>query len=125
MEEKLEKDSTTGPKNNKIPLNLLLSFYLHKEINNLSLQVIKCKFKVKDLTETIEKGLRKIGITVSKPVLAVICIIFGVLIIVVPPLLAYLLGIFLIIEGILLLTEHLELQKQQPTQPSQPSETSQ
>jgi len=80
---------------------------------------------VKDLTETIEKGLRKIGITVSKPVLAVICIIFGVLIIAVPPLLAYLLGIFLIIEGILLLTEHLELQKQQPTQPSQPSEPSQ
>jgi len=78
---------------------------------------------VKDLTEAIEKGLRKIGITVSKPVLAVICIIFGVLIIVLPPLLAYLLGIFLIIEGILLLTEHLELQKQQPTQPSQSSET--
>ena len=77
------------------------------------------------MTETIEKGLRKIGITVSKPVLAVICIIFGVLIIAVPPLLAYLLGIFLIIEGILLLTEHLELQKQQPTQPSQPSEPSQ
>jgi len=124
LEEKLEKDSTTGPKNNKIPPNLLLNFYLHKEINSLSLQVIKCKFKVKDLTEAIEKGLRKIGITVSKPVLAVLCIIFGVLIIVVPQLLAYLLGIFLIIEGILLLTEHLELQKQQPTQPSQPSEPS-
>jgi len=77
------------------------------------------------LTEAIEKGLRKMGTTVSKPVLAVLCIIFGVLIIVVPQLLAYLLGIFLIIEGILLLTEHLELQKQQPTRPSQPYETSQ
>ncbi|RLG97557.1 DUF3096 domain-containing protein [Candidatus Bathyarchaeota archaeon] len=77
------------------------------------------KFKVKDLTETIEKGLRKIGITVSKPVLAILCIIFGVLIIVLPPLLAYLIGIFLIIEGILLLTEHMEIQKQQQSQLSQ------
>ena len=77
------------------------------------------------MTETIEKGLRKIGITVSKPVLAVICIIFGVIVIAWKESLNYIVGIFLIIEGVLLLTEHLELQKQQPTQPSQPSETSQ
>jgi len=80
---------------------------------------------VKDLTEAIEKGLRKIGITVSKPVLAVICIIFGVIVIAWKESLNYIVGIFLIIEGILLLTEHLELQKQQPTQPSQSSEPSQ
>jgi len=77
------------------------------------------------LTEAIEKGLRKIGITVSKPVLAVLCIIFGVIVIAWKESLNYIVGIFLIIEGILLLTEHLELQKQQPTQPSQPSEPSQ
>ena len=77
------------------------------------------------MTEAIEKGLRKIGITVSKPVLAVLCIIFGVIVIAWKESLNYIVGIFLIIEGILLLTEHLELQKQQPTQPSQPSETSQ
>jgi len=71
------------------------------------------------LTEAIEKGLKKIGITISKPVLAILCIIFGVLIIVLPPLLAYLIGIFLIIEGILLLTEHMEIQKQQQSRPSQ------
>jgi len=68
------------------------------------------------LTEAIEKGLKKIGITVSKPVLAVLCIIFGVIIIIVPALLSYLIGIFLIIEGILLLTEHMEIQRQQQTQ---------
>ena len=75
------------------------------------------------MTEAIEKGLRKIGITVSKPVLAVLCIIFGVIVIAWKESLNYIVGIFLIIEGVLLLTEHLELQKQQPTQPSQPSET--
>lgn len=68
------------------------------------------------MTEAIEKGLKKIGITVSKPVLAILCIIFGVIIIIVPALLSYLIGIFLIIEGILLLTEHMEIQRQQQTQ---------
>ena len=77
------------------------------------------------MTEAIEKGLRKIGITVSKPVLAVLCIIFGVIVIAWKESLNYIVGIFLIIEGVLLLTEHLELQKQQPTQPSQTSEPSQ
>jgi uncharacterized membrane protein HdeD (DUF308 family) len=71
------------------------------------------------LTEVVEKGLKKIGITVSKPVLAIICIIFGILVIAIPALIAYILGIFLVIEGVLLLTEYLELKKQQPQQ--QPS----
>jgi uncharacterized membrane protein HdeD (DUF308 family) len=68
------------------------------------------------LTEVVEKGLKKIGITVSKPVLAILCIIFGILVIAIPALIAYILGIFLIIEGVLLLTEYLELKKQQPQQ---------
>jgi uncharacterized membrane protein HdeD (DUF308 family) len=72
------------------------------------------------LTEIVEKGLKKIGITISKPVLAVLCIIFGIVIIVVPNLVGIIIGIFLIIEGILLLTEYLELQRQQP--PSPPSQ---
>jgi len=74
------------------------------------------------LTEVVEKGLKKIGITVSKPVLAIICIIFGILVIAIPALIAYILGIFLIIEGVLLLTDYLELKKQQPQQ--QPSSQS-
>jgi len=64
------------------------------------------------LTEVVEKGLRKIGITVSKPILAVLCIIFGILIITIPKLLGIIIGIFLIIEGVLLLTDYLELRKQ-------------
>ena len=70
------------------------------------------------MTEAIEKGLKKIGITISKPVLAILCIIFGVIVIAWKESLNYIVGIFLIIEGVLLLTEHLELQKQQSTQSS-------
>jgi uncharacterized membrane protein HdeD (DUF308 family) len=57
----------------------------------------------------VEKGLKRIGITVSKPVLAIICILFGVLVIVFPDLLEWIVGLFLIIQGVLLLTDYLEL----------------
>jgi len=69
------------------------------------------------LTEIVEKGLKKIGITISKPVLTILCIIFGIIVIVKPDLVGIVIGIFLIIEGILLLTEYLELQRQQPPSP--------
>lgn len=72
------------------------------------------------MAETVEKGLKKIGITVSKPVLAIACIIFGIIVIIVPALLGIVVGIFLIIQGILLITEYMELQRQQ-----QPQQTSQ
>jgi uncharacterized membrane protein HdeD (DUF308 family) len=72
------------------------------------------------MTEVVEKGLKKIGITISKPVLAILCIIFGVIVIVIPDLVGIVIGIFLIVEGILLLTEYLELQRQQQP-PSSPS----
>ena len=64
--------------------------------------------------ETIEKGLKKIGITVSKPTLAIICIILGILVIVWPDLVGIILGIFLIIQGVLLITEHMEIRRRQP-----------
>lgn len=69
------------------------------------------------MTEIVEKGLKKIGITVSKPVLAIICIIFGILVIAWKESLNLIVGIFLIIEGILMITEYLELKKQQPPPP--------
>jgi len=59
----------------------------------------------------VEKGLKKIGITVSKPILAIICIIFGILVIVFPDLLEWIVGLFLIIQGALLLTEYFELRR--------------
>lgn len=69
------------------------------------------------MTEVVEKGLKKIGITISKPVLAILCIIFGIIVIGWKESLNYVVGIFLIIEGILLLTEYLELHRQQQPAP--------
>jgi uncharacterized membrane protein HdeD (DUF308 family) len=66
------------------------------------------------VTEVVEKGLKKIGITVSKPVLAILCIIFGLVVIIWKEFLNLVVGVFLIIEGVLLLTEYLELKRQQP-----------
>lgn len=60
------------------------------------------------LTETVEKGLKKIGVTVSKPVLALIAIIFGLLVIVLPDLLEWIVGLYLIIQGVLLFTDYME-----------------
>jgi len=63
------------------------------------------------MTEVVEKGLRKMGITVSKPILAIICIVFGILVIVFKDLLQWIVGLFLIIQGVLVLTDYLELRK--------------
>jgi len=68
------------------------------------------------LTDVIDKGLKKIGITISKPVLAVFCIIFGIIVIVFPAVLGLVIGIFLIIQGVLLLTEYMEIKGQQSKQ---------
>jgi uncharacterized membrane protein HdeD (DUF308 family) len=69
------------------------------------------------MTQVVEEGLRKFGITISKPILAIICIVFGILVIVVPALLWIIVGVFFIIEGVLLLTEYMELQRQQRKPP--------
>ncbi|MEM3442922.1 MAG: hypothetical protein QXM86_03600 [Candidatus Bathyarchaeia archaeon] len=70
------------------------------------------------MTEVVEKGLKKIGITVSKPVLAILCIIFGIIVIVWKEFLNLVVGIFFIIEGLLLLTEYLAIRRQQPPPPT-------
>jgi len=61
------------------------------------------------MSKAVEKGLKRIGITVSKPILAMICIVFGVLVIVFEDLLQWIVGLFLIIQGILLITDYLEM----------------
>jgi len=71
-----------------------------------------------NLTEVVEKGLKKIGITVSKPILAMLCVIFGIIVIAWQESLNIIVGLFFIIEGVLLLTDYLELRKQR-----QPSST--
>jgi uncharacterized membrane protein HdeD (DUF308 family) len=60
------------------------------------------------MTETMEKEFKKIGVTVSKPILAVIAIIFGLLVIALPDLLQWIVGLYFIVQGVLLFTDYLE-----------------
>ena len=63
------------------------------------------------MADEVDKGLKRIGVTLSKPVLAVIAIIFGLLVIAFPSLLQWIVGLYFIIQGVLLLTEYYELKK--------------
>jgi len=65
------------------------------------------------MTGVVEKGFRKMGVTLSKPVLAIITLVFGLIVIFVPWSLNLIVGIYLIIQGVLLLTEYYELQSRQ------------
>ena len=60
------------------------------------------------MTREVEKGLGKIGVTVSKPILALIAIVFGILVIVFKDLLPWLVGLYFIIQGLLFFIEYLE-----------------
>ncbi len=61
------------------------------------------------MADYVDKGLEKMGITLSKPVLAMICIVFGMVVILLPSLLVWIVGLFLMVQGILLLTDLLEV----------------
>ena len=67
------------------------------------------------MAEYVDKGLEKIGITISKPMLAIICITFGIIVILFPNLLVWIVGLFLVVQGTLILTELLELGKPRTT----------
>ena len=67
--------------------------------------------ETKSMADYVHRGLRRIGITISKPILALMCIIFGILVIVFPDLLRWIVALFLIIQGVLVLTDYLELKK--------------
>ena len=61
--------------------------------------------------ETIDKGLKKFGVTLSKPVLALIAIAFGILVIALPHLLEWIVGLYFIIQGVLFFIDYFELRK--------------
>jgi uncharacterized membrane protein HdeD (DUF308 family) len=63
------------------------------------------------MTREVEKGLNRIGATVSKPVLALIAIIFGILVIVFTDLLPLIVGLYFIIQGILFFLDYFELRR--------------
>lgn len=61
---------------------------------------------VSGLADEIEKLVKKyLGISVPRMILAVLMIIFGVVIIVLPALLVWIIAVYLIVNGILTLVE--------------------
>jgi uncharacterized membrane protein HdeD (DUF308 family) len=60
------------------------------------------------MTQEVEKGLEKIGVTISKPIMALIAIVFGILVIVFRELLPWIVGLYFIIQGVLFFTEYFE-----------------
>ena len=63
------------------------------------------------MTQEVEKGLKRFGVTVSKPIMALIAIIFGILVIVFKDLLPWLVGLYFIIQGILFFIDYFELRR--------------
>jgi uncharacterized membrane protein HdeD (DUF308 family) len=61
------------------------------------------------MSAEVERGLKRIGVTVSKPTLAVITIIFGILVLIFKDFLQLIVGIYLIIQGILLFIDYFEI----------------
>ncbi len=72
------------------------------------------------MAEYMDKELKRFGITISKPILAITCIVFGILVIVLPNLLVWIVGLFLMVQGILLLTDTLE--QKRPVKTAAPSQ---
>ena len=68
------------------------------------------------MADYVDTGLRRIGITISKPMLAIVCIIFGVMVVVFPDLLVWIVGLFLVVQGILILTDLIELERPRTTE---------
>jgi hypothetical protein len=62
----------------------------------------------------IDDGLRKFGIAISKPLLAMVCIISGMMVILLPNFLVLIVGLFLIIQGAFLFTDYYEQESRTP-----------
>jgi uncharacterized membrane protein HdeD (DUF308 family) len=58
------------------------------------------------MANIVDDSLKKIGLHVTKPVLAIICIIFGILLLIFPDMVGIIIGIFLLVQGILILLEY-------------------
>jgi uncharacterized membrane protein HdeD (DUF308 family) len=58
------------------------------------------------MANMVNDNLKKIGLYVTKPVLALICIIFGILLLIWPDMVGIIIGIFLLVQGLLILLEY-------------------
>ncbi len=68
------------------------------------------------MADYVDEGLKKIGISVSKPMLAIVCIVSGLMVILFPALLVWIVGLFLVIQGALLLADHYEQERRMAAQ---------
>lgn len=59
----------------------------------------------------VDRGLKKIGITISKPMLAAVCMVAGIMVVLFPSLVVWIVGLFLVVQGGLLLTDFFEQEK--------------
>ncbi len=73
------------------------------------------------MADYVDEGLKKIGISISKPVLAIVCIVSGTLVILLPALLVWIVGIFLVVQGALLLTDHYQQEGRSTPKPASKS----
>lgn len=63
------------------------------------------------MADYVDEGLKKLGISISKPMLAIVCIVSGLMVILLPTLLVWIVGLFLVIQGALLLADHFEQER--------------
>ncbi len=63
------------------------------------------------MADYVDTGLKKMGISMSKPVLAFVCLFSGIAVILFPALLVWIVGLSLVIQGALLLADHLEQER--------------
>ena len=70
------------------------------------------------MADYVDEGLKKIGISVSKPMLAIVCIVSGVMVILLPALLGWIVGLFLVIQGALVLTDYYEQERRRTVRPA-------
>ncbi|MDR2720097.1 MAG: hypothetical protein LBC03_04780 [Nitrososphaerota archaeon] len=78
------------------------------------------------MSDIIDKGLKKAGLNIPKPVLAALCILFGILLFILPELASYMIGAFLLYTAIVLLIEHYDnsgRKKHKQARSSQPKPT--
>lgn len=70
------------------------------------------------MADYVDEGLKKIGISISKPMLAVVCIVSGIMVVLFPSLLVWIVGLFLIVQGALLLTDYFEQERRTNPEPT-------
>jgi len=63
------------------------------------------------VAEIVDRGLKRLGVSVSKPMLAGACIVCGVLVLLFPSFLVWAVGLFLVAQGALFLTNHFEMER--------------